>query len=220
MRKLSTVLALVVAAGACQGEPREQEIEDTARPTDTTAVGQQSPVDTTALRPRIDQRPGGPVLVLTREMERALGAAYPGFHHWALADYMPEIRGFAPATDRHAPFAVIGDFDGEGEPDVIVEGHDATRSLMLALLAGTDSVRIIAIDERPLPPGERQRDARWTFLSLVPRGVVRADTLEEGGYDPIPITIDRDGFEVVFYGKAANFYYWRDGRFVQWITSD
>jgi hypothetical protein len=39
-------------------------------------------------------------------------------------------------------------------------------------------------------------------------------------YDPIPVHIDHEGFEFVYWGKAATFYYWRDGRFIMWITRD
>jgi hypothetical protein len=173
----------------------------------------------TAPLPRIEGRAEGPVLVLPAEMKRALRKAIPGFRPWRQSDYSVDIVQSVPPTDSSALFAAVGDMNGDGRTDVVVQGHDSTRAMLVALMTEADSVRVLIIEEGSLGrEGERGRFE--TFINLVKRGVIEADTTESGDYNPIPVRIDHEGFEFVYWGKAASFYYWRNGRFVQWITSD
>jgi hypothetical protein len=169
--------------------------------------------------PRIERRPEGPVLVLTDEMERALRAAVPNFRHTPLSEYIAEIRQAAPPTDTTAPFAAIGDFNGDKRQDVVVHGRDSTRGFVLMLVTEADSVRVITVGERLLVPGESGAPQDG-FVSLVRQGVVEADTTADEEYSRVPVRLEHDAFELVAWEKAAIFYYWRDGRFVKWITSD
>jgi hypothetical protein len=61
---------------------------------------------------------------------------------------------------------------------------------------------------------------RGEYISLVRRGVIQADTIDGDGYEKVPVPLDRDAFELVYWQKASTLYYWRNGRFVEWITGD
>ena len=195
----ASALLLSLALGACREKPPARAVV----------------VDT----PRIERRPDGPVLVLAGEMERALRAAVPDFRHTPLSEYIVEIQQAVPPTATTAPFAAIGDFNGDGRPDLVVHGRDSTRGFVLMLLTEADSVRVVTVGERLLVPGESGAPQDG-FISLVRQGVVEADTSDGEEYIKVPVRLEHDAFELVAWEKGAIFYYWRDGRFVKWITSD
>lgn len=168
--------------------------------------------------PRIEVRAEGPVLVLPAEMKRALRKTIPGFRPWRQSDYSAEIVESVPPTDSSSLFAAIGDMNGDGRTDVVVQGRDSTRAMIIALMTDADSVRVVNIEDRLMHLHEG--GPFEIFVNLVKRGVVHADTIDDSEYEPIPVRIDHEGFEFVFWGKAATFYYWRAGRFVTWTTSD
>jgi hypothetical protein len=169
--------------------------------------------------PRIERRPDGPVLVLPENMERELLAAVPNFRHSLLLEFHADIQHAAPLTATSAPFAAVGDFNGDGRADVAVDGHDTIRAFLLVLLTEGDSVRVISLYQRPLPPVD-QRAPRGEFISLVGRGLVEADTIDGDEYHKVRVRLEHDAFEVVYWQKAAELYYWRDGRLVRWVTRD
>jgi hypothetical protein len=216
---LATGLVLSFALGACQKEPPINAVlvEDLAS-IDTTLRTEQSGAIDQPTAPRIERRPDGPVLVLPEKMERAVRAAVPGFAHRLFSEYAAEIQEARPPTETSALFAVIGDFNGDKRADVVVEGVDATRSFILVLFTENDSVRVFTVDERPLAAAGPT--PRHEFLALVPRGIVHADTVDDGEYEKVPVRLAHDGFNLVYWEKAAEFYYWRGGRFMLWITSD
>ena len=169
--------------------------------------------------PRIELRPDGPTLVLPARMERALLAAVPGFRHTLVSDYDPDLQRYAVLGERSALFATIGDFNGDGRADVAVDGRDVAHGYLLVLFTEADSVRVFTIQKAPLGSID-QRTGRIDFLALVPRGVIQADTLEDGEYEKVPVRLQYDAFDLAWFEKASTLYYWRNGRFVNWITSD
>jgi len=170
------------------------------------------------ITPRIEQRAEGPMLVLPSRMQEAVLTAVPRFRHTPLSDFHPDIVQFAPPTERSAPFAAIGDFNGDGRADVVVEGRDSRRSLLLVLLTEGDSVRVVRLKERSVVLDQGM--PRGEYLSLVKRGVIQADTIDGDGYEKVSVRLERDAFELVYWQKASVLHYWRNGRFVEWATSD
>jgi hypothetical protein len=210
----ANVLVLSIALGGCREERAASAVVvDTPR----LVIDTPRAVDSTP--PRIELRPDGPVLVLTAGMERALLAAVPGFRHTSIAEYDPDLRQYVPPTERSALFAAIGDFNGDGRADVVVDGHDTTHGYQLVLFTEADSIRVFTIQKAPLPPVD-PRFRRIDFVSLVPRGVIQVDTLDDDEYEKMPVQLEHDAFSMGWWEKASGLFYWRDGRFVQWTTSD
>lgn len=208
----ATVLVLSIL-GACREEPAKPVGVDAPRVLDSASTLQPNPL------PRIDRRPDGPVLVLPEAMERALLAEVPGFTHSLVSDYDSDLQQYAAPSETSALFAAIGDFNGDGRADVAVDGHDATHGYLLVLLTEPESIRVFTVRKAPLGSTD-QRTGRIDFLSLVPRGLIQADTLEDGEYEKVPVRLEHDAFDLAWFEKASTLYYWRGGRFVNWVTSD
>jgi len=208
----SIVLALAIALGACRGEGPARSVDSTSITT-VRAPGAQ------LATPRIEQGPRGPALVLSEAMERALLAAVPGFTPSSVSDYDPDLQKYATPSEKSALFAAIGDFNGDGRADVAVDGHDATHGYLLVLFTERESIRVFTIQKAPLGSID-QRTGRIDFLVLVPRGVIQADTLDDSEYEKVPVPLEHDAFDLAWFEKASTLYYWRKGRFVNWVTSD
>src|SRR5690349_10360162 len=86
------------------------------------------------VKPMIVRRgDGGEYLLVMPEALKAAIAAYdPTFVQWKESDFLPTVRKSYPYSGRQAPFAVVGDFNGDGRTDVIVQGHDKQSDVVLA----------------------------------------------------------------------------------------
>src|SRR5437762_11712015 len=75
--------------------------------------------------PRLDFSDVGFALYLPKAMQQALDSLAPGFRYVRSAEYRADVREAAAAEGggtAQALFAVVGDFDGGGKPDVALEG--------------------------------------------------------------------------------------------------
>jgi hypothetical protein len=106
-------------------------------------------------------------LDLPTAMEDALDRASRGFDPWTAQDYRPsEVEGYSPSP-RQTPWAVIGDFNGDGRMDVAVAGRDDRDALVLIVLStGQKRYRAIRADAEPYDPDE-PRSVRPPVLSYV-----------------------------------------------------
>src|SRR2546426_646690 len=95
---------------------------------------------------------GGVRLHVSAATVRALQAAAPGFHPWSLSDYAPEVRSHYTFTMRQAPWAVVGDFDGDGWCDLVVDGRNKTDSYRLCAWGSAAGPRVVTLGTRRLPP--------------------------------------------------------------------
>lgn len=97
--------------------------------------------------PRYDKETG--TIVLAEPMMAALRGFNPRFKPWALKDYAPTIlERFAGDEAPGPPFAVITDANRDGAPDVILDGHDGARSLLLAVVSDRSAYEVVVIEEK------------------------------------------------------------------------
>lgn len=130
------------------------------------------------------------------------------------SDYLPAVRQHASDVGpRQALFAVIGDFDGDRRDDAVlharVRGRADSSQLFLALLNDSTGARAIEVEKYPLysgPLGE--------YLIYQKAETVRSR------HEKAPVTLRTDAFQVVFFEKSAKLYFYRDGKFNQYFTSD
>lgn len=126
-------------------------------------------------------------------MQKALDSLAPGFHTVRTASYRVDVSQ-AAAEDgggAQALFATIGDFDGDGTKDAVVEGTER----------GDDALHVIAILNGATPTAvevtqfqEYDADAVGIYLSRPAPGTTGA-------------------FEVVNYPDASTLYRYENGAF-------
>ena len=112
-------------------------------------------------------------LVLTAAMLHALDAWDPTFRPWEDRDYQPGIISTLKFSSHEAPFAVFGDYNGDGHIDVAIDGRTKTNTVSIVLLSKGSAYRVIVLDETGLKDPKKEwygvdTDRRdyglWIFL--------------------------------------------------------
>ena len=192
-----------------------------------------------AIEPRLEARSGGPVLVLTTAMEAALKSFDPEFSIHHLADYPPYMwrrgctwspecgRNIYRLNPREAPFAVVGDFNGDGILDVVMDGANRTTMRRIVLLSIGQTFSASEVDV--LGPVSRTNldfyrskqgaDRDWedgidVGLSLAKPATYRSP------YEPQPLVLTTDGFIVSYFEKASGLRYLRNGTWHKFTLTD
>jgi FG-GAP repeat protein len=133
--KATTICLLIfVAAGAAQAQRRD--LRDEPRPTIYRSSD------------------GIWLLDLPPAMEDALDRYNRDFEPWALNDYRG-ITDYEPSP-RQLPWAVIGDFNGDGRPDLAVAGRtDRDAVVVFVLSTGRSKYRASEAEREPYDPEDR-----------------------------------------------------------------
>ena len=178
----------------------------------------------TATRPHIESGRGTCSVVMPKTMWAALKKHAPDFAIYRFEKYEPSL--FRPSsgwhyevTDQQAPFAVVGDFNGDQAKDVIVKGCTRTSCGLVAILSrGKGFVASDVQPGAPQAPGYPRPDdyPMEDVLRLVRPGVIRSPHLE-----PEPLVLKNDAVEEIYVGKASSIYYYTGDRyFATYVTSD
>ena len=142
--------------------------------------------------PRVEFSDVGFTLVLPLTMQHALDSLAPGLRMVRPYEYRADVREAAAEGGAHqALFAAVGDFDGDGKQDAVVEGAKPgeTALIVIAIMNGAKP-RAVEVARFP----EYDASAVGVYLSRPVR--------------PMP-----GAFEVVNYPDASTLYFYRDGAF-------
>ena len=92
------------------------------------------------------------IIVLPKKMKKAIEAFNPDFEMWKLEDYTPQVVNDDHQKDnpRKLPFALIVDANKDNIPDVILDGHDKERALLIGVISENDEYRVLIIEEKKL----------------------------------------------------------------------
>jgi len=92
------------------------------------------------------------IIVLPQKMKKAIKAFNPDFEMWKFEDYSPKIVNGDHQKDnpRKLPFALIVDANKDNMPDVILDGHDKERALLIGVISENDEYRVLIIEEKKL----------------------------------------------------------------------
>lgn len=146
----------------------------------------------------------------------------PEFQIRRQQDYLPSLVQWYEFTNHQAPFAVTGDFNGDGREDAALQGHDKDSDLLIAVLSSGQGPHVIEIQESPLFDTKnawyeldgRKESGFWIYLNFVPKGKVTSS------FEAQPLQLANDAFELQYFQKAAVLYYLKDGAFQQYMTGD
>jgi hypothetical protein len=152
---------------------------------------------------------GGFGVRLPRAFARAIEEAAPGFRPFTLDDYADDIRHEYTFTMRQAPWAVVGDFNGDGWCDLVIDGHDATSSYRFCVWGGA-APKVLKL----APPAPRQGGVLIAALQYHDPGRVETNFNNES------MELFTDGFNDYAWEKAGTLFFWKKDHFEQFVTSD
>jgi len=146
------------------------------------------------------------VLRMPSAMGEALRDFDPVFVPLRTADYAPAVLAMA-----ETPFAVIGDFNGDGKPDLALYGRSRGRRRLLAVMSEGASYTVVLLLEVLPRRGQMETTA---LIRARPGRYVAA----RAGAPPLVLTTD--AFKVVLVHEAAYLQYWHEGEFHQFFTAE
>ncbi|MFB3897314.1 MAG: hypothetical protein ACE14V_13515 [bacterium] len=173
--------------------------------------------------PVIQNINGKHVVYLPPAMKNALLNYDSTFKPWDQDDYLPSLISFYTFTSTQAPFAVIGDFNGDTTIDIILQGHTSNNSILLAIFSNYKGYKILELAKSMLinPKeewygiGNNQKEyGFWVYLTLVSPGRIKSPYEKKGLY------LKTHAFQIVAFEKAAVLYYYKKGEFIAYITAD
>ena len=101
-----------------------------------------------ATEPVINKQATAWSLELPDNIKKAIQEFDPDFRHWEFKDYTPRIRdSYKRADPRESPFALIVDANQDGRLDVIIDGHDKKRDLLIGVVSDRDRYKVHIIKE-------------------------------------------------------------------------
>ena len=92
------------------------------------------------------------IIVLPHKMKKAIENLDSDFEMWKLEDYTPTILNEDHQKDnpKKLPFALIVDANKDNRPDVILDGHDKEKALLVGVISEKDEYRVLIIEEKKL----------------------------------------------------------------------
>ena len=92
------------------------------------------------------------IIVLPQKMKKAIQGFNPDFEMWKWEDYTPTILNEDHEEDnpRKLPFALIVDANKDKIPDVILDGHDDKKALLIGVISKDDEYRVLIIEKKKL----------------------------------------------------------------------
>ena len=149
-------------------------------------------------------------------MQRACKRTQPDFRPWALSDFNTYVRTHYQYSDHQLPFAVQADFNGDGLPDLIVDGRTRKSALRLGFMSPQYEAQVI--ESHPLKdprkityevPGKsgklEKQTGLWVYLEYLPATKLKPHL---------------DGFAEVFFMKTTIYYQLVQGKFKEIYNAD
>jgi len=157
------------------------------------------------------------------EMQKAINEYDPDFKLYSDSNFLPSVIKYYTYTKHQAPFAVIGDFTGDSKTDVVLYGYNSQYTKIIGVISSNKDYKVIEIIKHDyIDPkkewygmGEGQKEyGLWTYLVKVTPKTIKSP------YEKEELILRNDAFEHVYFSKAAVLYYYKNGKFLKYQTSD
>lgn len=105
-----------------------------------------------SLHPIVTRKGEAYELKLPAAVKKALAKFNPRFQPWKATDYAPEVRhgGHQEKLKNRAPFALVIDVNGDGKDDLILDGHDHQKSLLIGVVSKGAQYEVLILRESEL----------------------------------------------------------------------
>lgn len=102
---------------------------------------------------------------LPNEVTEALAAYDTEFHTWTLATYPPEKLTQYPYSAKSIPYAVSGDYNGDGREDMILAGHNKDANIIVALISTAAGYRVIEVQKASYYSKLREQGKKIPYMA-------------------------------------------------------
>jgi hypothetical protein len=152
----------------------------------------------------------GHELVVPDTMMAAIERKVPGFQVETLASYDDDIQKYYQFTSRQTPWAVLGDFDGDGRQDLIVDGHVGDRFYRLCVWGRVPA----RVDTLSTKLWGRSGTPFHDVLMYAPPGD------QSSNFSDDQVFVFTDAYVDYLFERAGVTWYWQDGRWNPFGSSD
>ncbi len=163
--------------------------------------------------PSIRKRGSIASIFLPLAMRTALDKFDPEFKIWTVADYGSRLLSWYPYSNKNLPFVALGDFNGDSVLDVILHGHNKSADMILCILSANNKYQVLTIEKWEVSNWSQSAHF-FVYLTHVGPGLINS------GFEKKPLDLITDAFEICYFEKACTLYYYKDGNFLQYTTSD
>ena len=111
------------------------------------------------------------------------------------------------------PTAVIGDFNGDNKPDLVVSGRNQKEKIVVALISEKENYRILEVWKSPLFENENRI---FHYLTLITPTKIS----ENKKFNRTEINLKTDTFVINFFEKSSSIYIYNGNKFISYQLSD
>jgi hypothetical protein len=159
--------------------------------------------------PRIEKKAGDEVLVLPGHLNESIRAQFPGFRVPAAKDRTGLWE--SDGDDGNLPFAVWGDFNGDGQTDValILLGEKECKFVIFHQIADGYAVAHVVGGKTGNTANDWISSPQILSLKLIPKG----KTYTYSGSPKLRYTFKTDAIEFSASEQFLSLWHWKDGKY-------
>jgi len=161
-------------------------------------------------------------IYLSTHIQNLIYNLIPKFEIYKAKDLDPiiiklyEFKTFMPWRPFMAyqtPTAVIGDFNGDNKPDLVVSGRNQKEKIVVALISEKENYRILEVWKSPLFENENRI---FHYLTLITPTKIS----ENKKFNRPEINLKTDTFVINFFEKSSSIYIYNGNKFISYQLSD
>jgi len=118
-----------------------------------------------------------------------------------------------PFMAYQSPTAVMGDFNGDNKPDLVVSGRNPKEKIVVALISEKENYRILEVWKSPLFENENRI---FHYLTLITPTKIS----ENKKFNRPEINLKTNAFVINFFEKSSSIYIYNGNKFIAYQLSD